>query len=405
MKTPTLGLVSEAPYQFQKPPRSRWWWKLLAPIVLPLLRRFWARVERFDFHGGEALKESLAAGHGILLAPNHARPTDPLVCLYLAWVHGFAMYGMTSWHLFQNHGLVRNVARRMGAFSIFREGSDRESLTFAIDSLATADRPVTILPEGGLSRTNDRLRPLLDGLAFVARTAARKRSKQTPPGQVVVHPVAIKYWLLSDLNETIAPFLESTERTLALSAATGMTLFQRIERIIDTDLAKHEVRVLGTVQSGSLTDRLEKLCVVVLTRLESEWSPGAIIADDFVIRVKNLRTVLLVRLAENGVTETQREEIWQPLNELDNVHQWALLFPRDYLQADSPQERFVETIERMDEYFTGSLGQLGRWRVEVQIGAAIPVSALRDKSAEVDPLMEQLKTQLQGMLNAISVRK
>lgn len=405
MKTPSLGLVSEAPYQFQRPPRSRFWWKLLAPIVLPLLRRFWARVERFDFHGSEALKESLAAGHGILLAPNHARPTDPLVCLYLAWVHGFATYGMTSWHLFQNHAIVRHVARRMGAFSIFREGSDRESLTFAIDSLANVERPVTILPEGGLSRTNDRLRPLLDGLAFVARAAARKRSKQTPPGQVVVHPVAIKYWLCSDLNETITPVLESTERTLALSAATGMTLFQRIERIINTDLAKHEIRILGDAQSGSLTDRLEKLCVVVLTRLEADWSSGAIIADDFVIRVKNLRTVLLVRLAENGVTDAQREDVWRRFNELDNVHQWALLFPRDYLQPDSPAERFVETVERMDEYFSGNLGQLGRWRVEVHIGAAIPVSAQRDKSAEVDPLMEQLKTQLQGMLDVISVRK
>ena len=405
MKTPSLGLVSEAPYQFQRPPRSRWWPRLLAPIFLPLMRIFWARVKRFDFHGIEELKASLAAGHGILLAPNHARPTDPVVCLYLAWVHGFAMYGMTSWHLFKNHGFVRHVARRMGAFSIFREGSDRESLTFAIDSLANVDRPVVILPEGGLSRTNDRLRPLLDGLAFVARAAARKRSKQTPPGQVVVHPVAIKYWLVSDLNETITPFLDRTERTLALSAVTGMTLFHRIERIIDTDLVKHEIRILGANQSGSLTDRLEALCVAVLSRLESEWSPSAVIADDFVIRVKNLRTVLLVRLAEEGVTESQREEIWKQLNELDNVHQWALLFPRDYLQPDSPKERFVETVERMDEYFTGSLGQLGRWRIEVHVGAAIPVSAQRDKSAEADPLMEQLKTQLQGMLDAISSRK
>ncbi len=405
MKTQSLGLVSEAPYVFQRPPRSWWWPRLLAPIFLPLMRIYWARVKRFDFHGIEALRASLDAGHGILLAPNHARPTDPVVCLYLAWVHGFAMYGMTSWHLFKNHGFVRHVARRMGAFSVFREGSDRESLSFAIDSLANAERPVVILPEGGLSRTNDRLRPLLEGLAFVARAAARKRSKQTPPGQVVVHPVAIKYWLCSDLSETITPFLKSTEQTLALSAATGMTLFQRIVRIIETDLAKHEARVLGATQCGSLTDRLEALCVAVLARLEKEWSPGAIIADDFVIRVKNLRTVLLVRLAENGVTESQREEIWKQLNELDNVHQWALLFPRDYLQTDSPKERFVETVERMDEYFTGSLGQLGRWRVEVHIGAAILVSAQRDKSAEVDPLMEQLKSQLQGMLDAISVRK
>ena len=396
------GLVSEAPYQFQAPARSRWWPKVLSPIVLPLARRYWAQIEHIEFRGSEALKESLAAGHGILLAPNHARPTDPLICLYLAWVHGIAIYGMTSWHLFQNHAFVRHVARRMGAFSVFREGSDRESLTFAIDALTTADRPVAILPEGGLSRTNDRLRPLLEGIALVARSAARKRSKLTPPGQVVVHPVAIKYWLSSNLDATVNPVLERTEQTLSLNAQTGWTLFQRFERIIDTAVAKHEVRLNGAVREGSLTDRLEELCRVVLVPLERDWLKDSPDIDDFVIRVKTLRTVLLVRLTESDTSDTQRQEIWKQLDELDLVHQWALLFPRDYLQPDSPPERFVETAERMEEYFTGSIGQLGRWTVEVQIGPAIPVSAQRERQSAVDPLMEQLRTQLQQMLDTLN---
>lgn len=396
------GLVSEEPYKFQAPARSRWWPKLLSPILLPLARRYWAQIEHIEFRGGEALKESLDAGHGILLAPNHARPTDPLVCMYLAWEHGIAIYGMTSWHLFQNHAFVRHVARRMGAFSVLREGSDRESLTFAIDALTKAERPVAILPEGGLSRTNDRLRPLLEGIALVARGAARKRSKQIPPGQVVVHPVAIKYWLSSNLEATVNPFLERTEQTLSLNTQNGLTLFQRIERIIDTAVAKHEIRLNGAVREGSLTDRLEELCRVVLIPLERDCFKDPPAIDDFVIRVKNLRTVLLARLAECDTSDSQRQEIWKQLDELDLVHKWALLFPRNYLRPDSPPERFVETAERMEEYFTGSIGQLGRWTVEVQIGAALPVSTQRERQAAVDPLMEQIRTQLQQMLDLLS---
>lgn len=396
------GLVSEKPYQFQAPTRSRWWPKLFAPILLPLARRYWAKIDRLEFRGSEALKESLSVGHGILLAPNHARPTDPLICLYLAWVHGIAIYGMTSWHLFQNHAFVRHVARRMGAFSVLREGSDRESLTFAIDALAAAERPVAILPEGGLSRTNDRLRPLLEGIALVARGAARKRSKLTPPGQVVVHPVAIKYWLNSPLETAVTPTLERMEQSLALDAQHEQTLFQRIERIIDTSVTQHELRLRGTRASGSLTDRLEELSRSVLIPIEQQWLKDAPTIDDFVIRVKNLRTVMLARLAESDVSAQQREDIWKQLDDLDLVHQWALLFPRDYLQPDSPPERFVETVERMEEYFSGQLVQLGRWTVEVQIGTALAVSPQRERGAATDPLMDQIKTQLQQMLDQMS---
>ena len=91
------------------------------------------------------------------------------------------------------------LLRRIGAFSIFREGLDREALRVAIRILVEARRPLVIFPEGIITRTNDRLGTLQEGVAFIARTAAKQRAQATPPGQVVIHPVALKYFFEGDL--------------------------------------------------------------------------------------------------------------------------------------------------------------------------------------------------------------
>ena len=107
---------------------------------------------------------------------------------------------MASWHLFLESPLQRFVLRRIGGFSIYREGLDRQALGAAIDILTDAKRPLVIFPEGVITRTNDRLCSLMDGVSFVARSAAKKRASQSPPGKVVTHPIAIRYHFDGDID-------------------------------------------------------------------------------------------------------------------------------------------------------------------------------------------------------------
>ena len=88
---------------------------------------------------------------------------------------------MASWHLFMQSWLQTFLLRKAGTFSVYREGMDRTALNMAIDILVDSRRPLVIFPEGIISRTNDRLNPLLEGTAFIARSAAKKRAKDTPP--------------------------------------------------------------------------------------------------------------------------------------------------------------------------------------------------------------------------------
>ena len=84
---------------------------------------------------------------------------------------------MASWHLFQRGWFNSWAIRHMGAFSVNREGVDRQAINTAVDLLAEAKRPLIIFPEGATSRTADFLHALLDGVAFIARAAAKKHER------------------------------------------------------------------------------------------------------------------------------------------------------------------------------------------------------------------------------------
>src|SRR5439155_11249191 len=134
----------------------------------------------------------ISAGHGVLITPNHCRDEDPFMLAALASAVGAPFFVVASAHLFMGNRLQSFLLRRAGAFSIYREGMDKQAVQTSIEILETAERPLVIFPEGHISRTNDRLTPMLEGTALIARQAAKKRAKQNN-GKVVVHPVALRY--------------------------------------------------------------------------------------------------------------------------------------------------------------------------------------------------------------------
>ena len=141
-------ILIEKPYKFIPPHRGTWWPTLIRDCNLP---GFWLRraegVERYELRGGEHLKQSLRAGHGILLTPNHCRLADPLAMGWLAREVRCLVYAMASWHLFQQSRFMAWAIHKMGGFSVYREGVDRQAINVAIEILETAARPV-----GDLSR-------------------------------------------------------------------------------------------------------------------------------------------------------------------------------------------------------------------------------------------------------------
>jgi 1-acyl-sn-glycerol-3-phosphate acyltransferase len=393
---PAPTVVSEKQYTFVPPRDSRFWpWFVGTWLHLYLKRA--NGIESWEIQGAEKLRASIDAGHGILLVPNHCRMTDPpSLGLLVTQLHQ-NIYVMASSHIFMESRLQRWLLPRVGAFSVYREGMDRESLKTAVNILATASRPLVIFAEGVVTRTNDRLITLQDGVAFMARTAAKQAAQQNPEKKVVIHPLALRYVFRGDVEKVLAPMLTKIETRLSWLPRDGQPLLARIVSIGHALLALKEIEYFGAAQSGRIPERLQKLMGQVLGPLEAEWIKGQVDSDG-VQRVKNLRKAILPDLIAGELDETERARRWKQLFDLE-VAQQLYHFPPDYLGSNPSPERMIETVERYEEALGNASPEVrGPFHLKFQIGDAIPVNPVRDRRAPSDPLMDQLRASLTSML-------
>src|SRR5262249_50263569 len=241
-------VVVEKPYRHYPPYHGRLWPWLIQRFVRRRLRKDFGIVE-VECRGLDRLRESMAAGHGVLLAPNHCRPSDPFVVNEVCRQAGTIPQIMASWHLFAPGGLRAFLLRRAGAFSVYREGMDRQALSAAVDILDQARRPLVIFPEGDITRHNDHLNSMMDGTSFIARSGAKKRAERKPEGKVVLHPVAIRYQFRGDINLALHPVLDDIERRLCWTPKRHLDLSDRIYRVGESLLCLKEMEYIGQPQA------------------------------------------------------------------------------------------------------------------------------------------------------------
>ena len=389
------NVVITKPYRFVPPRRGTLWWHLCRPIV-PLYLRQTAGIGRVECRGVGRLKASLAAGHGIMLAPNHCRPCDPFVLGPLAYQLGRPFFIIASWHTFMQNRVQRFLLPRLGVFSIYREGTDREALKTAMQVTAEARRPLVIFPEGVVSRHNDKLNHLMEGTALMARGAAKQRATANPPGKVVVHPVAIRYFFDGDVESTVITVLRDIEHRLTWRPQEELPLGERIAKVGGALLALKEVEYLGAAQSGPIGERLQNLIDRLLVPLENEWVKGRR-EKEIVARVKLLRIAIVPEMVSGSLGEAELQRRWRQLADMYLAQQLSC-YPPDYLAADPTPERYLETVERFEEDMTDLARVHAPMRAVVEVGEAIEVSPERARGPEGDPLMATIREQIETML-------
>ncbi|MCX7047010.1 MAG: 1-acyl-sn-glycerol-3-phosphate acyltransferase [Candidatus Sumerlaeota bacterium] len=396
------NIIIDKPYRFVPPKTGAFWTKAFG-LYLPTYLRKSHGVETWEVLGAERLKASLDAGHGTMLAANHCRPCDPMVLGLLVKMVRRPVYVMSSWHLFMQGWLNAWMLPRLGVFSVYREGMDREALKCAIRILTEARRPLILFPEGVVSRTNDRMNQLMDGTAFIARNAAKQRAAMTPAGKAVVHPVAIRYFFGGNCETALAPVLEEIERRLTWQPRPENKLLDRIRNIGAALLALKEIEYLGAPQSGELTQRLTGLIDHLLTPLEAEWLKGKR-EGDVVGRVKALRMAILPDMAAGEISEDERARRWRQLADT-YLAQQIYLYPPEYFSSQPTPEQLLETVERFEEDLTDKVRVYHPIHAVIEVGEAIEVNPARDRSAATDPLMAEIRQRLETMLESLKSRR
>ena len=385
-------IVIDQPYAFIPPRLSRFW--------LWVVRRILARQLRKDFGiaaveciGADKLRASLAAGHGVMLVGNHSRPCDPLVLDTLAREVGRPMYVIASWHLFMASKVKRFLLPRIGCFSVYREGMDRESLKCAINTVAGRKHPLVIFAEGIVTRCNDRLLNFMEGPAFVGRAAA----KQLKQGKVVIHPVFVRYFFEGDLRAAVIPVLEEIESRLTWQPQSQLPLRERIHKVGAALLGLKEIEYLNASQPGSFRERLQRLMDHLLKPLEDQWGSGHH-DGDAMIRVKRLRSAILPEMVNGELSEADRAARWRHLADVYLVQQLHC-YPGNYIENPTP-ERILETVERYEEDLTDVARAHFPLRAVITVGDAIEVGVTRDRTLETDPVTAEVRRQMEIMVES-----
>lgn len=396
-----MTVVFDRPYQFVPPHHGVIW-----PFFIQKLRlvdwylRRKEGIVSWECRGIEHLKRSLDRGDGILLAPNHCRYADPLVLGWPARLLKTNVYAMASWHLFNQGRFDGFAIQKMGGFSIHREGVDRLALETAITSLTTAERPLVLFPEGTTNRSNDVLKPLLDGVSFIARSAARRRQKKSN-GNVVIHPIAIKYLCVDDICDWARQRLQQIEQRFGWQTPSGLSIAQRTRRIVDGAFVLREVEHLGTTGPGTKEQRLEALIATILQRIENRLAmqPGQ---ENSRERVRAIRTEIAAQFFQRDVDRKAELQFRQDVIAVDMVQE-MISYPDFYLDPDEVTDtRLVETIQRLEESIFGKADCSVPLRAVIQIGDVINVPAEKAPRGKVDPLMLELKKRLEEMLKQLA---
>lgn len=390
------------PYQFIPPEESTWALDLIrhiTPIYFPVV----LNIKGWRFPGLEHLLESYRKNAGILLCSNHQSGQDPFVLGKLAEASKRWFHFLASHHLFKQSELMGELLRRMGGYSIFRDGPDLVSVKKTVELLREGRRAVLVFPEGTYFKQNDRVAPLQDGVSLMLRQAMRGA-----PRPIRLHAVAIKYWFLEDPMPDLREKWSRMQREWKVEDDSGEDDLARLEGI----LRQGVLRLLGSAAADlGVRDFFEKG--------DFDSTLQGILAKEFGVEKTNSEATMaaiwqVIRKRRQGLIKDLAQTLGDPEGEeavqgklLELLH-WenALSLSMDYVREKPTVERVWETFARLEESLTDRESPFPKpVEAVVCVGEGVDM-ATQAKTVGLDPqsggFAVGLRSRMQNLLDTIT---
>ena len=404
------AIVDGAMPDFWPPRSSRFWRAVFEPFRRWYLHSYYG-ISEVVVDGIEHLTTQIQPADGVLIAPNHSHDSDPHVMMEVSKKLGRSLYFMAAWQIFRPHwGIDGFCLQRLGAFSVDREGCDRRAVKQAVEILTTG-KTLVVFPEGEVYRLNERLTPLLEGVAFMALTAQRDLDKSAPEqrnsdtgSRVWIVPAAIRYKYVEEVAPKLEEAIREIESRMLWNPPHGAALHERIVRVGELALTIKEKEKLGHSREsdGDLPGRVAFLIDELLKRNETKHLKKSPSAETVPLRVKAVRRHLLEIWTDE---KSDPEAMRQARAALDDVQLVLQLYsyPGDYVSEKPSIERMAETIEKFEEDLTGSASPKGKRQARVILGDPIDLreagAAGRPRTVAAD-VTDRLEEAIKGLMTA-----
>lgn len=389
---------SDEPYRYFPPRR-------FAPTawVLTQLNRlhYLPRVKRIcavEVTGADALLRMKRRGDGILFTPNHPTHADPQIYVEALRQIGQTAYIMAAYDVFLRRRRDAWVMKRLGCFSVDREGSDAKAMTQASTILRDGRRPLTIFPEGNVYLLNDLVTPFHDGAAMLALRAAKELAKASR--RVLVVPVSIKASYTEDVRENVRRLLGTVASAVECQIDEQFDMPNQLKQVGLTALRRNlRHRGIEVDDWLELSALIETAGGRVLEQLEAKIQIKPKPKDSLIDRVRQARrTIHQVRTDSDRPADQEAAATW--------ADQAMLAFRiasyrGDYVRSNPTIDRIAETVQKLaEDVLSQEARPLGARRAFVRFGEPIDtgehLESFQQKArVAVRALTEQVETRVQ----------
>ncbi len=392
-------LRDQSPYTFV-PPKYATWFRPFTRILTPLSLRFQHKVSEVEVSGVEPVAQLAKEGHSVLVTPNHADHADPYLMLSIGLREGLPFHFMAAREGFEKSRLNAFVMKRVGAFSVNREGSDLAAVKTAIKILEEAKYPLVIFPEGEIYHHMETLDELNEGVSNIALRAA---SKLTDGRRAFVVPASIHLRYNEGVRDSFGSRLDALEERITIKPQSNLDTVDRILAFGSALLSIKEQEHLGRTSNGPLEDRLHALRASLVASVERSHG-----VDNHELstpkRIKLIRAVIRKELThqKNPPAAARAEELYAELDRVFLAHQ-LYSYPGIYLMERPSVDRIAETLFKLEEDVFGKGRYLGARKAEVVFGEPIDLGAFLSETGlnvktGVGLLTEQVRERIQALL-------
>ena len=394
---------SDAPYQFFPAKPSR----MIQRLCEQANKHFFLsgpnhRIKQLEISGGENLQELLASGARVLLVANHPTHSDPQVMTEVLRRLGLRSCFMAAYDVFLRKKACAWVMQRHGAFSVDREGSDKQSMKEAIRILKEGEYAMTIFPEGNVYLNNDRVTPFMEGAAFVSMRAQKELGSDVP---IYAVPISFKMTYLHDVRDAVKQQMDKVARIAGMKPDSCESILEELQEIGRALLVERMRECEHLSEDGELggkdwSSQFEGCSEKVIGGLEEKMELAPKIDSSLTERIRRIRAAIHhIRIRDDGENKEEAEKF-------AHASEWAdeailafrtLTYATPYV-ADHPSlDRFAETSQKMGEDYTGkSAKPLGDRAALVHVGEPLHLGEMLDQhDAKLRPAVAELTTQLE----------
>ena len=308
-------------------------------------------MESVQVENYRALKD-INRQHGarLLLLPNHSTHSDPQIMIEACRQIGLWSFFMAAYDVFERDSKVAWVMQRMGAFSVNRDGSDRQSLKDAIETVIDGRYALTVFPEGNVYLMNDRVTPFLDGPAYIAMKAQQEMKES---GRIFAVPVSIKVTHVTDARYTVEQMLLDMAQKLGVEF-DDEAIVAKVHKV-GVAMVQRNLKMRGFLPPNpdysDLPGLLRQSAELILTRLEEKIGIEPKKPDDLMDRFRGVRREIhKVRADPEREIDHAVAAIWAD----EAIVAFRILsYAGNYLSVKPTLDRVGETVEKLQEDLYG----------------------------------------------------